>query len=295
MEWPSLSVVPVIRGEYRDPKTRDLTPGLPRITEAGLQAITLESDTLARFLSYADTPIRFIAMWRAHLGSVRRILFLGAHADDIEIGAGGTVLELALQVPDLKIGWIVFSASGSRAEEARQSAAEFLSGVGKREIKIGSFRESYFPSEWLGIKNWFEEIKREFDPEIVFTHYRNDRHPDHRVLSDLAWNSFRNHLILEYEIPKYDGDLGQPNVFVPLSEELASRKVNLLLKHFRTQSTKYWFTRDTFEAIHRLRGIECASTTGRAEAFYCRKLVLDPKTAVRKHSSPGQGIRIRFW
>jgi hypothetical protein len=149
LEWPSLSVVPVIRGEYRDPKTRDLTPGLPVITEAGLQAITLESDTLARFLSYArhaDTPIRFIAMWRAHLGSVRRILFLGAHADDIEIGADGTVLELAQQVPDLEIGWIVFSASEPRAEEARQSAAEFLSGVGKREIKIGSFQESYFPS-----------------------------------------------------------------------------------------------------------------------------------------------------
>jgi LmbE family N-acetylglucosaminyl deacetylase len=162
-----------------------------------------------------------------------------------------------------------------RGEEAQQSAEEFLSGVKNSQIRIGSFRESYFPSEWPSIKDWYEEIKSAFEPEIVFTHYRNDRHQDHRALSDLAWNTFRNHLILEYEILKYDGDLGQPNLFVPISEQLASRKIDLLLKHFRTQSTKHWFTRDTFEAMLRIRGIECASATGRAEAFYCRKLILD--------------------
>jgi LmbE family N-acetylglucosaminyl deacetylase len=212
-------------------------------------------------------------MWQVPFGSVRRVLCLGAHSDDIEIGLGGTLLKLAAQVPDLEICWFVFSAPGPRTEEARRSANEFLAGVAQKQIKIGSFRESYFPSEWPAIKDWFEEIKANFDPDVVFTHYRDDRHQDHRVLSDLAWNTFRNHLILEYEILKYDGDLGGPNVFIPLSEEVCTRKIELLLKYFQTQSTKHWFTRDTFEAMHRIRGIECASVTGRAEAFYCRKLV----------------------
>lgn len=205
---------------------------------------------------------------------MRRLLCLGAHSDDIEIGAGGTLLKLAGQVPDLEIYWVVFSAPEARAEEARRSANDFLAGVACKQIKIGSFRESYFPSEWPAIKDWFEEIKAKFDPDVVFTHYREDRHQDHRVLSDLAWNTFRNHLILEYEILKYDGDIGCPNVFIPLSEQLCARKIQLLLKHFNTQSTKHWFTSDAFEALHRIRGIECASATGRAEAFYCRKIVL---------------------
>jgi LmbE family N-acetylglucosaminyl deacetylase len=209
------------------------------------------------------------------LGSVRRILCLGAHSDDIEIGAGGTLLKLAGEVSDLEVCWVVFSAPGPRANEALLSANEFLHRCAHKTIKIGSFRESYFPSEWPSIKEWFEEIKAGFEPEVVFTHFRQDRHQDHRILSDLAWNTFRNHLILEYEILKYDGDLGRPNVFVPLSQQLCAQKIELLLKHFKTQSTKHWFTGDTFEAMHRIRGIECASATGRAEAFYCRKLVLD--------------------
>jgi LmbE family N-acetylglucosaminyl deacetylase len=214
-------------------------------------------------------------MWKISLGSARRILCLGAHSDDIEIGIGGTLLSLAGKNSDLEVWWVVFSAPGPRAEEARRSASEFLAHVANREIRVGSFRESYFPSEWPSIKDWFEEIKATFDPQIVFTHYRDDRHQDHRVLSDLAWNTFRNHLILEYEILKYDGDLGQPNLYVPLSTEIASRKIDFLMKHFATQSTKHWFTRDTFEAVHRIRGIECASPSGRAEAFYCRKLIFE--------------------
>jgi LmbE family N-acetylglucosaminyl deacetylase len=213
-------------------------------------------------------------MWQFPFEKVRRILCLGAHADDIEIGVGGTLLKLAREVPNLEIWWIVFSAPGPRAEEARGSAAEFLNGVERQEVRIGSFRESYFPSEWPSIKEWYEEIKANFNPDLVFTHYRDDRHQDHRVLSDLAWNTFRNHLILEYEILKYDGDLGRPNVFIPLSDQLCHLKIEWLLKHFKTQSTKHWFTSDTFKAMHRIRGIECASTTGLAEAFYCRKLVL---------------------
>lgn len=213
-------------------------------------------------------------MWQIPLGSVRRILCLGAHSDDIEIGAGGTLLKLAAEIPGLEIRWVVFSAPGQRADEARSSAEEFLAGVGVKQVIVGAFRESYFPSEWVSIKDWFEEVKAKFNPDIVFTHYRDDRHQDHRVLSDLAWNTFRNHLILEYEILKYDGDLGGPNLYLPLSDRFATLKIDLLLKHFMTQSTKHWFTRDTFEAMHRIRGIECASATGRAEAFYCRKLVL---------------------
>jgi len=213
-------------------------------------------------------------MLHLSLGSVRRILCVGAHSDDIEIGAGGTLLELAEQNSDLEIYWVVFSAPGTRAEEARSSADDFLAGVTRKHVKIGSFRESYFPSEWPAIKDWFEKIRSEIEPDIVFTHYRDDRHQDHRVLSDLAWNTFRNHLIFEYEILKYDGDLGRPNLFVPLSERLCARKIELLLKHFKTQATKHWFTSDTFEAMQRIRGVESASATGRAEAFYCRKLLL---------------------
>jgi LmbE family N-acetylglucosaminyl deacetylase len=213
-------------------------------------------------------------MWHVLLGSAHRILCLGAHSDDIEIGLGGTLLTLGEKRSDLEIWWVVFSAPGERATEARASANSFLSGIKSREIRVGSFHESYFPSELPSIKAYFEEIKRSFDPDVVFTHYRDDRHQDHHVLSDLTWNTFRNHLILEYEILKYDGDLGRPNVFIPLTEELANRKVDLLMKNFPSQSTKHWFTRDTFEAMHRIRGVECASTTGRAEAFYCRKLVL---------------------
>jgi LmbE family N-acetylglucosaminyl deacetylase len=214
-------------------------------------------------------------MWQVPLGAVRRVLCLGAHSDDIEIGAGGTLLKLAGDVPSLEICWVVFSAPGPRAEEAQRSADDFLDDIARKQVKIGSFRESYFPSEWPSIKEWFEEIKAEFDPDLIFTHYRDDRHQDHRVLSDLAWNTFRNHLIVEYEILKYDGDLGRPNLFVPLSEELCTRKIELLLKHFKTQSAKHWFTRESFEAMHRIRGVECASAAGRAEAFYCRKMILD--------------------
>ncbi|MFY9986151.1 MAG: PIG-L deacetylase family protein [Chthoniobacterales bacterium] len=214
-------------------------------------------------------------MLQVSLASARRILCLGAHSDDIEIGVGGTLLKLVEKRSDLEVWWVVFSAPGERAEEARASAADFLFVVGNHEIRIGPFRESYFPSEWPAIKDWLEEIKAKFEPEVVFTHYRDDRHQDHRVLSDLAWNTFRNHLILEYEILKYDGDLGHPNVFVPLSQQLCTRKIELLLQHFKTQSSKHWFTSDTFEAMHRIRGVECASASGRAEAFYCRKLVLE--------------------
>lgn len=206
------------------------------------------------------------------LDGVKRVLCLGAHSDDIEIGCGATILRLIQEQPGIQIYWHVFSARGPRAREAKQSAADFLRGARSRKIRTAGFRESYFPSEWPAIKDTFERIKGEFEPDLVLTQYRNDRHQDHRVLSDLAWNTFRNHLIFEYEIPKYDGDLGTPNVYVPVSREMCEKKVAALLRHFQTQASRHWFTADTFWALLRLRGIECAAPSGFAEAFYGRKL-----------------------
>lgn len=206
------------------------------------------------------------------LEGIKKVLCLGAHSDDIEIGCGATILRLIQEQPDIQIYWLVFSARGTRTREAKQSAGEFLKSVRSRTIRTMTFKESYFPSEWPAIKDTFEKVKRKFDPDLVLTQYRDDRHQDHRVLSDLAWNTFRNHLVLEYEIPKYDGDLGTPNVYIPVSRELCERKVSVLLKHFQSQKNRHWFTADTFWALMRLRGIECAAQSGFAEAFYGRKL-----------------------
>lgn len=212
-------------------------------------------------------------MIELNLNDAKHILCLGAHSDDIEIGCGATLLKLIRDHENLTIWWVVFSAEGGRSREARASASAFLNGVAKKKIIVKQFRGSYFPSDAERIKDYFEEIKTGFQPDLVFTHYRNDRHQDHRVLSDLAWNTFRHHLILEYEIPKYDGDLGNPNLFVRLDETLCRQKVESLCRYFRTQSNKHWFAEETFLGLMRLRGMECASPTHYAEAFYCRKLV----------------------
>ncbi len=202
---------------------------------------------------------------------VGRVLCLGAHSDDIEIGCGGTILKLVEQTPGLEVLWVVFSAEGKRAAEASSSAGAFLKGALGQKVMVKNFRTSFFPFQGEAIKEAFEELKRMIQPDLVFTHYREDRHQDHRVLSDLAWNTFRDHIILEYEIPKYDGDLGNPNFYVRLEEEHCHRKVRHLCEFFQSQSDKHWFTKDTFYSLMRLRGIECASTY--AEAFYARKLL----------------------
>lgn len=212
-----------------------------------------------------------------NLGNQRpigRVLCLGAHSDDIEIGCGGTILRLIAANPKLVVRWQVFSASGPRRQEARSSAAAFLAGVPQRKIVISKFRESYFPQDWSRIKDEFEKVKSQFEPDLVLTHWRNDRHQDHRVVSDLTWNTFRNHLVLEYEIPKYDGDLGQPNLYVAIDETLVRRKVELILRHFQSQGHRHWFTGDTFRSLMRLRGVECGPRTRYAEAFHSRKLVV---------------------
>ncbi len=202
---------------------------------------------------------------------VQNILCLGAHADDIEIGCGATLLKWVRAREDLRFHWVVFSAEGKRSREAKASAQALL-GKTAATVVVRSFRMSFLPFEGAKVKEQFEQIKEAFAPDIVFTHYRDDRHQDHRLLSDLAWNTFRDHLILEYEIPKYDGDLGGPNLFVRLDEKLARRKTAHLCQHFQTQGNKHWFAEETFLALMRLRGMECA--TRYAEAFYCRKLVL---------------------
>lgn len=204
---------------------------------------------------------------------LKSVLCLGAHADDIEIGCGGTILKLLAQDPCRDILWVVFSGEKTRAYEARASANAFLKGAHKKKIVAKNFRTSFFPFEAEKIKELFERLKVEFDPDLVLTHYRDDRHQDHRVLSDLTWNTFRNHLILEYEIPKYDGDLGVPNLFVPLEADICKRKVEYLCRFFQTQLNKHWFSADIFLGLMRLRGMESASRY--AEAFYCRKMIFD--------------------
>ena len=214
-------------------------------------------------------------MLQLSLSSVQRVLCLGAHSDDIEIGYGGTLLKLIEANPvELEVYWVVFSAPGERQEEALDSAKEYLAPLKKGyRLKIAEFRESYFPAHWAEIKETFAEIASSFDPDLVFTHTREDRHQDHRVLSDLTWNAFRNNLVLEYEILKYDGDLGKPNVYVPLSESVAEHKIKLLQWHFTSQAkSKHWFDEESFSALARIRGLECASRY--AEAFYARTLTL---------------------
>ena len=194
-----------------------------------------------------------------------RLLCLGAHADDIEIGCGGTVLRLADEVPDLVVRWIDFSGMGAREAEARDSAAAFLANVAGKQVEVFGFRDGYFPTQGADIKDCFEALKHDFEPSLVLTHWQGDAHQDHRLLAELTHNTFRDHLVLEYEIPKYDGDLGQPNLFVPLESELCEKKVRYILEVFQSQQDKRWFRRDTFFSLMRLRGMECNAPSGYGE------------------------------
>lgn len=204
-----------------------------------------------------------------------RILLLGAHCDDIEIGCGGTVLQLLAARPNLEVTWVVFSATDLREQEARAGAARFLAGAQRpAQVLVHRFRDGHFPWQGAEIKQCFEHLKKELDPHLVFTHCRDDRHQDHRTIGDLTWNTWRRHLILEYEIPKYDGDLGHPNVFMPLPQAVCERKARSICEVFRSEAAKGWLSEDTFLALARLRGIECAAAERHAEAFHCRKLVL---------------------
>jgi LmbE family N-acetylglucosaminyl deacetylase len=202
-----------------------------------------------------------------------KILCLGSHSDDIEIGCGGTILRLLSRDANLEVFWTVFSSSKERETEARNSANLFLTQARRKEVIIEHFRDGFFPFDGSEIKNFFEGLKR-ISPDLIFTHSRKDAHQDHRLISELTWNTFRDHFILEYEIPKYDGDLGQPNIFVPLDQEIYESKIRHIMDAFQTQRAKRWFEKETFLALMRLRGMECVAPSGYAEAFYCRKLVM---------------------
>jgi LmbE family N-acetylglucosaminyl deacetylase len=203
-----------------------------------------------------------------------RVLCLGAHADDLEIGCGGTLLTLVERNPRVGVTWVVFGASGERAREALVSARTLLASVQDKQIIVKDFRDGFFPYEGASVKGAFEEIKARFAPDVIFTHHRQDLHQDHRVIADLTWQTFRDHFILEYEVPKYDGDLGAPNVFVPLPELVCRRKIAHILAAFPSQADRRWFKEDVFAALLRLRGLESNAPTDHAEAFYVRKLRL---------------------
>jgi LmbE family N-acetylglucosaminyl deacetylase len=208
------------------------------------------------------------------LDSIRSVLCLGAHADDIEIGAGGTLLRLIAAQPALHVHWIVFSASGVRAAEAQASADEFLAAAegSVHTVDVHGFADGFFPSDWRVIKQVFETLKHGTRSDLVLTHHRDDRHQDHRTIAELTWNTFRDELVLEYEIPKFDGELGQPNIFVPIGEPERRRKLEILTRCYASQREKPWFTAETFDALMRLRGVESRSPTGYAEAFHGRKI-----------------------
>jgi LmbE family N-acetylglucosaminyl deacetylase len=214
-------------------------------------------------------------MFALPLGSalrpLRRVLVVGCHPDDIEIGCGGTILSLTRSRPDLAVTWVVLSAHGERADEARAGAADFLAAAGSSDVRLYEFRDGYLPYDGGRVKDVFEELKR-IDPDLVLTHARYDLHQDHRLASELTWNTFRDHMILEYEVPKYDGDLGIPNVFVPFDVSIVDEKIRLLETHHATQASRHWFDDELFRGLMRLRGME--SSTRYAEAFTCRKLTL---------------------
>lgn len=203
------------------------------------------------------------------------ILLIGAHCDDIEIGCGGAVLRLAARYPKARFVWVTLSSDARRAAETRAAAARLLVGVADTTVRVEQFQTSFFPHCGPALKDYFEGLKS-FQPDLILTHCRQDLHQDHRVCNELTWNTFRDHLILEYEIPKFDGDLGAPNVFFALTRAEMQRKCDMLMECFPSQHDRQWFTRDTFEALARLRGIECNAAEGYAEGFYCRKFRVAP-------------------
>jgi LmbE family N-acetylglucosaminyl deacetylase len=205
---------------------------------------------------------------------IERVLCIGAHSDDIEIGAGGTVMSLLAANPKLEVRWVVFGARGKRANEARASAAQFLAGCKNARIDLFEFRDGFMPYIGTEVKERFETLKDAPAPDLILTHHREDLHQDHRLLAELTWNTFRDHWVLEYEVPKYDGGLTSPNVFVALTDAIAQRKIEILMSVFASQHSRRWFNPENFEALLRLRGLESNSESGLAEGFHCAKLRL---------------------
>ena len=214
-------------------------------------------------------------MMKLRFDALKRVLCLGAHSDDIEIGAGGTILEYLARDPDVHVDWVVFAAADPvRAEEARESARRFLKQAKSAKVHIFDFRDGFFPSDRIRLKEQFESLKAEIHPDLILTHHHDDAHQDHRMVNELTWNTWRNHLVLEYEIVKWDGDLGRPNVYVPISAERLDEKISTLVDAFSSQRGKDWFDQETFRGLGRIRGMECRSESNYAEAFHARKLVI---------------------
>jgi LmbE family N-acetylglucosaminyl deacetylase len=203
-----------------------------------------------------------------------RVLAIGAHPDDIEIGCGGTLMRLAESGAMAEVCWVVLSGEDDRAAEAEASARALLRNSVDGQVIVRDFADGFFPYDGREIKRFFEDLKADMSPNVIFTHQRHDLHQDHRLSCELTWNTFRDHFILEYEVPKYDGDMGRPNMFVPLDQDLCQRKITHLMTYFASQLPKRWFKEDLFSGLLRLRGMECNSPTAFAEAFYSRKAVL---------------------
>lgn len=209
------------------------------------------------------------------LERAQSVLCIGAHADDIEIGCGGTLIKLFKSRPDIHVHWLVLSGNDIRAAEAKSVAQRILKGVTNAKIEMKQFRDAHFEyADAVALKAYFHQLSKTLNPDVVFTHRRDDAHQDHRFVGELTWQHFRNHMILEYEIPKYEGDLGRPSVYVELDEETAAEKVDAIVSGFPSQQDKQWFDASTFEALARIRGIECNAPSGLAEAFHCRKLMV---------------------
>jgi len=203
--------------------------------------------------------------------SVGKLLVLGAHADDIEIGCGGTILRLTREIPGLSVKYVVFSGSAQRHAEAQSAADQLLRQANEKSVSLYTFRDAYFSHD-ASLKDRFESLKQEFQPDLILTHAQSDAHQDHRTINELTWNTWRNHLILEYEIPKWDGDIHRQNFYIRLDDADTLKKVDILLKCYPSQSSKHWFDAETFRGLMRLRGLE--SNTRYAEAFVARKTVI---------------------
>ncbi len=231
---------------------------------------------LGRFRGHSGAYARLMRAVSLTAGSqpFSRVLAIGAHADDIEIGCGGTLLSLTRSLPELEVWWVVLSANAERESEARESADVFLAAAPGARVEVHSFRDGFLPFVGAEVKDVFEALKERVVPDVVFTHSRDDAHQDHRLACELTWNTFRDQLILEYEVPKWDGDLGCPNVFFPLTRSVAAEKVSLLARHFPSQAGKNWFDADVFTGLMRLRGLEANAPERYAEAFAARKLSL---------------------
>jgi len=214
------------------------------------------------------------------------VLCIGAHCDDIEIGCGGTLLTLQQQYPSLRIHWLILTSDARRHREALLAAESFVQPGARGEMRVHDLPDGRLPAHFAQVKAHFEDCRAAVNPDWVFSHHGADRHQDHALLSELAWQTFRDHTIWEYEIPKYDGDLVTPNVYLPVPAELAKHKAATIMKVFRSQHGKSWFRGENLLALMRLRGLECRAESGFAEAFHCRKLVFQPSARAAVAKAP---------